>query len=297
MRRLARGEKLDEDEEEDDDDENDLGAQILRNLKARDPRGAAQESMVRPANLLLMTALLGFFGWVGYFIAFMIPIAFPNKEDEGAKAAAQAGNAKGTVTQQTLDKVRDKGGMPWSVADKLKPLIGKTYPTHDAFIKDVRKIFPDREDADAIAKATRDDFPKADIYTHWWSAETILDEDNTPWSVLLFLFVLLLGVAQAGVMAVASTKIQSLESFKWGVTGMIVALIPLTSFPLFVLMTNIIDLLDSGIELGLTDPVSKQCWTWTIALVAFIVGPIVGAIGLAALYRPHVRPGFEFKPD
>ncbi len=290
-RRRARGEDVEDDEDEDedeDDGEYDLARELMRNLKARDPRGVAQETVVRPANWLLMTALLGFFGWVLYFIVFMLPIAFPNKEEGGEQAAAQAG--KVTVDQKILDAIRDDGGLPFATVRQLDPLKGKQFGSHEEFLKAASKLM-DKDDMASVSKATRRFFGKSDKYTHWWSTETILDESNTPWSVLLFVFVLLLGVVQAGIMAIASTKIQSLESYRWGITGMITCLIPLTSFPLFVFLTAMLDLLDSGLEAGWDEI------TWVMALVAFLIGPIVGAIGLRALTRPHVRPGFEYKPD
>jgi hypothetical protein len=84
-RRKRRGRKRrardEDDEDEDDEDEGDLGAQLLKNLKTRDPRGAAQGVVVTPSNWLLRTGILGFFAWVVAFIVFMLPIAFPNIPD------------------------------------------------------------------------------------------------------------------------------------------------------------------------------------------------------------------------
>src|SRR5262245_2835599 len=93
-RAAAEGRDDVEDEDEDEDeDKHDIASELLRNLKSRDPRGATQEAIVGPANWLLRTALLGFFGWVIYFIVFMIPVAFPNiasKDDANQPQTADA---------------------------------------------------------------------------------------------------------------------------------------------------------------------------------------------------------------
>jgi hypothetical protein len=236
-RRKAAAEGRIADEEEDDPEDNSIAAELLRNLKTRDPRGAAQEVLVRPANLLLITALIGFFGWVIYFIVFMIPVAFP-------------------VIPEGTDE-------------------------YSQF-----KEAPDRNSKEKKKK----EVPK-DKYRHWWSAETILHEDNTPWSVVLFISVLLIGLVQAGVLGIASVRMQSLESYRWSMTGCIVAMIPLTLFPLFVFITSALDLLDSGLEMGMEDT------TYFMAMVCFLWAPLVGAYCLKQLLLPQVKPGFEFKPD
>jgi hypothetical protein len=222
----------DEDEEDDEEEEDDVTAQYLKNLKPRDPRGAAQETVVGPANWLLRTALIAFFGWVGYFVAFMLPVAFPN-----------------------IDKKED-------VPEFAQP-----------------------------AQKEKDKKKEKQQAVHWWSADTILDEENRPWSVVLFVFVLLLGLAQAAVLANASVKMQSLESYNWGLWGCIIAIIPLATFPWFVFITYVFDLFDWLIELGM----DETCWM--IGLIAFVWCPIVGGICLKKILEPQVKPGFEYKPD
>jgi hypothetical protein len=294
-KRLRQGIKDEDDDGEEDEEEDngeyDLAKELLRNLKARDPRGAAQEVMVTPANLLLVVALIGFFGWVGYFIAFMLPIAFPVKQEDAGGPAPPG--AVGEVTPQMLARIQEKSGLGAQNTERLRPLMGKKFPTQDAFLKEVRKTFPDREDLNAIAKATATDWPKVNDL-HWWSAETILDEDNTPWSVLLFLFVLLLGVVQVAIIAIAAMKMQHLESYKWSMWGVILAMIPLTSAPLWILLTSSLELLDSGIDLFGQD---EKWMNWAVALVAFLIGPAIGAFGLRRLLLPQTRPGFDYKPD
>jgi hypothetical protein len=225
----------DDGEDDDEDDEDDVTKQYLENLKPRDPRGAAQETVVGPANWILRTALLAFFGWVGYFVAFMLPVAFPNieKKEEG----------------------------------------DQFHPPAAAQEKDQKKP---SEKKQAI---------------HWWSADTILDEDNRPWSILLFIFVLLVGLSQAAVLANASVKMQGLESYNWALWGCIITLIPLATFPWFVFITYIFDLLDWLIEMDL----GEMCWM--IGLIAFVWCPLVGGICLKKILEPQVRPGFEYKPE
>lgn len=79
-RRRLEEEEDDDEEHDEDDDADDIVSQYLKNVKSKDPRGAAQEQVVNPSNWLLRTALLGFFGWAILFIVFMIPVAFPTRE-------------------------------------------------------------------------------------------------------------------------------------------------------------------------------------------------------------------------
>jgi predicted Zn finger-like uncharacterized protein len=240
-RKLARGEDGEDDEDEDEEDKDDLTAHLLKSLKSKDPRGPAQETVVRPANWLLRTALLGFFGWVFYFIAFMLPVAFPTYEKK-----------------------------------------------EDAYSQMAKEI-------DAKEKTNAKDKKESKEIIHWWSAESILHggdpqrPDTVAWSVVLFLFVLMLGVVQSAIIAAASMKMQSLESYKWAVWGCILAIIPLMMVPWWVLLTATFDLLDSVFEFGET--------AWMYAAVLFLWGPMVGGLCLSKVLQKHVRPGFEYKPD
>ena len=92
------------------EEDEDPTAQYLRNLKPNDPRGATQETIVSPANWLLRTSLVGFFGWVFYFVAFMLPVLFPNK-DEGGPATVER-LRQGQVQVQRQGAGSDPGRRP-----------------------------------------------------------------------------------------------------------------------------------------------------------------------------------------
>ncbi len=247
-KKRKRADEDDEDADEEDDDEDkeedkeDIASHYLESLKPRDPRGPAQETVVGPANWLLRTALIGFFGWVFYFGAFMLPIAFPNRGDQKEDAGNVAPGAAG----------KDKNAK-----------------------KEKKQAF------------------------HFWSAEGILHggttEDEEPdvqaWSIILFLFVLTLGLVQVGVIANGSVKMQSLESYNWSLWACILAIIPLITVPWFVFITYILDLFDWLIEMDIGD----GCWM--IGLVAFVWGPLVGGLCLKQFLLPQVRPGYEYKPE
>jgi len=295
-RKRAReeGDDDEEDEDEDDedeDDENDIAAQYLKNLKPRDPRGATQEAIVSPASWLLRTALIGFFGWVAYFVAFMLPVLFPNIDDKDPKAAAAAksGTGKFKFNDKVLEALQD-ADLDNLAMGKVKSLRDREFDSYDAFINQVSRLVG-KDDLDKVKKVTKKWGGKKDKYTHWWSAETILDENNTPWSILLFVFVMLLGMVQTGVIAMGSVKMQSLESYRWALTGCIVAIVPLVTFPLFVLITALFDLSDYLLEGDWADT------SWMIGMVAFLWGPVVGGLCLKQFLQPQVKPGFEFKPD
>ncbi len=241
-RKRADGED-DEDEDEDEEEEEeekDIASEYLESLKPRDPRGAAQETIVGPANWLLRTALIGFFGWVGYFVAFTLPIAFPNRpnKDEAEQAAFAPGKKE--------EKKKEK-----------------------------KQAF------------------------HFWTAEGILhggktedqNEDFEAWSIIVFVLVLIVGLAQVAAIANASVKMQSLESYKWGLWGCILAIIPLITLPWFVFITFLFDLADWLLEMD----IGETCWM--IGLVAFAWGPVVGGLCLKQFLQPQVKPGFEYKPE
>jgi hypothetical protein len=236
-KRIEAGEE-DPDDEDEEDEEDDVTSVYLKNLKATDPRGATQDTVVGPANWLLRTALLAFFGWVGYFVAFTLPIAFPNierKEDV---------DQFGRVIKEEKKSEKKQAFRPWGAEGIL----------------------------------------------HGFKTEKE-EPDFQAWSIIIFVFVLILGLVQAGVIANASVKMQSLESYNWAMWGCIIAMIPLVTFPWFVFITYILDLADWLIELGLDD----MCWMAGIA--ALVWGPIVGGICLKKFLEPQVKPGFEYKPD
>ena len=114
--------KDDEDEEEDDEDEEeeeeDATSIYLKSLKVADPRGKAQEAVVTPANWLLRAALLGFLGWVATFIYFMLPIAFPNRqESEESKSAYDKWKAEADAKEKKEKESDPKAaatGAKWS---------------------------------------------------------------------------------------------------------------------------------------------------------------------------------------
>jgi predicted Zn finger-like uncharacterized protein len=54
----------------------------------KDLRGPAQALVIKPTNMLLLFGALGFFGYVGLFIALMIPIVTPLSSDVGTSAQA-----------------------------------------------------------------------------------------------------------------------------------------------------------------------------------------------------------------
>jgi hypothetical protein len=221
-RKRARDEDEDEDEEEDEEEEEDLATELLRNLKSSDPRGPAQEIVVRPSNWLLRTGLVGFFGWVITFIVFIIPVVFPNIESKEEENPFQAPVAK--------DKDKDK--------DKKK-----------AEEKDLAKQI-----------------------------------QKQAWSVVLFVFVLLLGLTQAALIAYGAVKLQGLESYRWGMASCILTILPLYMVPLWTFLWWLFDWFVDD-------------YPWGFACVVFAWGPLVGGLCLKEVLRPEVKAGFDYHPD
>ena len=71
----------------------------------KDLRGPAQEAVMPPTNMLILTAALGFFGWLGFIIALLIPTLLPLTDEEGRsnmpKNILPIGPGLGTPRQDT----------------------------------------------------------------------------------------------------------------------------------------------------------------------------------------------------
>jgi hypothetical protein len=222
-RKRARDQDEDEDEEEEEEEEEeDLATELLRNLKSSDPRGPAQEIVVRPSNWLLRTGLVGFFGWAITFVVFMLPIAFPNIESKEEENPFQAPAQK------------------------------------------------DKKKEDEKKKAEEKDLAK--------------QIQRQAWSVVLFVFVLLLGLVQAALIAYGAVKLQGLESYKWGMTSCILTIFPLYMVPLWTFLWWLFDWFVDD-------------YPWGFACVVFAWGPLVGGLCLKEVLRPEVKAGFEYHPD
>jgi DNA-directed RNA polymerase subunit M/transcription elongation factor TFIIS len=51
----------------------------------RDLRGPAQEAVVGPTNLVILSGAIGFFGWIFLILILIFPVLFPMEPDEGTK--------------------------------------------------------------------------------------------------------------------------------------------------------------------------------------------------------------------
>jgi hypothetical protein len=105
------------------------------------------------------------------------------------------------------------------------------------------------------------------------------------WSVVLFVFVLLLGMAQGGAIAYGAVKMQSLESWNWSIASCILTIIPLHMMPVWVGLWWLF-------ENFLFDEMQ-----WAIAAGIYAWGPIVGGLCLKAFLNPVVKAGFTYRPD
>jgi hypothetical protein len=113
------------------------------------------------------------------------------------------------------------------------------------------------------------------------SLAMVLEE---PLHIVLFVAVLLLGLAHGGLIAVGAVKMQSLESYGWGMVSAILTILPLHMLPFFWLFWSICDFIMD--EMG-----------WAFALIVFLAGPGVGIPCMMVLRKPEVKAGFEYKPE
>jgi len=305
-KRKAKGEDEEQSEEEEDEpeeEEEDILEQYMATVKSKDPRGPAQSAIVSPANWLLRTAIVGFFGWVFYFAVFMIPIIFPTyeKASDTAKAAAAPAASGGDdkakqkvkkfkVTKDIIDELKKEDKYSSATLATLDESFKDKDYTYEDFLKKLKDKKIDTDDQRRLKKYVEHDL-KMDAYVHWWSAETILDEDTAAWSVPIFIVALLLGLAQGAVVATAAFRMQSLESYQFSTIACIIAMVPLITFPFFVLITAAMDLFDVALDAGWAD------MTWCFGLIVFLVGPAIGGFALKTLMDPKVKAGFEYKSD
>jgi hypothetical protein len=97
--------RVDDDEDEDSggvygmfkesEDEDKPEINYAPDMSIKDLRGPAQAAVIRPSNYLIITGILGFFGYLGLLIVILIPILFPvvpyggADKDKDEKSAAQ----------------------------------------------------------------------------------------------------------------------------------------------------------------------------------------------------------------
>jgi hypothetical protein len=305
QKKKRKREDDDEDEEEDEDEDEeeekeDILEHYLATVKSKDPRGPAQEAIVRPANWVLFLGILGFFGWIGYLVVFLIPIIFPTyeKEPDSSKEgipAAAAEKEKGKeekkfkFTADVFTDLKNDGSYSDSTLDALKKYKDKEM-TLPEVMKKVKDDKIDVDDARRFKKYVMHAL-KLDKYQHFWSAITILDEDYAAWAVPLFLGTLIIGLAVCCLVCYGAFRMQSLESHQWGVISSILVMVPLVTVWAFVLVTFLGDLVDLLLDAEIED------YTWCFGLPFFLVGPLVGGICLKTLMDPKVKAGFEYKSD
>jgi hypothetical protein len=130
--------------------------------------------------------------------------------------------------------------------------------------------------------------PKKKAETKEWSLfEQMQDKKDSsyPWLMVLFLFLMLLAMAQAGLIAQGAVKMQALESHNWARVSCILAIIPLHTIPIFWFLWSALELFDL-----FPNP-------FIFPAFLFLAGPAVGFMSLLTVNSPKVKAGFEYKPE
>lgn len=187
---LAAGEEDEHEEEEAPRGKRGKGAATKKSKKPeidhvpdmspRDPRGPAQEKVIICTNYMLLSAIIGFFGYMGLIIAIMIPAVTPLQSDAGTKESPVEmltvnGGLGGASSPN--DPNNAPGGAP-PKEEKVKPSI----------------------------------FTVFDIDMAQFSYFGI-------GYFILILTPLVLGMIYSGVIAYGSVQTQSLESRPWGIVA------------------------------------------------------------------------------
>jgi hypothetical protein len=229
-------------------------------LSVKDPRGPAQEAIVSPSNLLMITGLVGFIGWLAFLVMILIPALFP-LEDEDKIEKDRPKQALVIPQRGGVSSLTDAGGANEKVSEKER-----------------------REE-----KGPQPSFITVAGYDFGLLA-------NYDWPMfILCLLPILFGMAYCFTVAVGAAKIQNLDSREWGIVSSIMAMLPynVAGVILVTLIASeqliLANLFDSADTIFLIEVI------WAVLLC--LVGAGAGLWALLVLMREDIKEGFEYKPE
>jgi DNA-directed RNA polymerase subunit M/transcription elongation factor TFIIS len=176
----------------------------------KDLRGPAQEAVMPPTNLLILTAALGFFGWLAFIVALLIPTLLPLTDEEGRsnmpKNIMSIGSGMGTPTR-TKD-----GKDPATLAEKdIQTALTSIQQAIDSSSKAKEKVNPD----DLRVLVLFD-------YDLAWIANL------EPGIQVVVFLPLILGMVYCGGVILGAVSAQNLEARNMGIVSACMVMVPVT---------------------------------------------------------------------
>jgi hypothetical protein len=267
----GHGPKTQEDLDNDDQDEDGEGKiDFIPDTSIKDLRGPAQRIVMKPSNMLIANSVIGFFGWIILFILLILPVVFPDVNDDEGKDAPPKPALP--LTADGLSALYRTGGGVGPGGPGGGPGGPTQQPSGPALPKEENKL--------SIYKVYVFDLSLLAMY---------------PW----YLFVMLLspifvGIAYACVMAYGAVQMQNLQSRTWGMVASCMCMFPYATFGFVIVCSMVISL----VVYALAD----EAITVLFVLIAFISLEVLGCLaiglyGLMTLMRQEVIDGYEYVPD
>jgi DNA-directed RNA polymerase subunit M/transcription elongation factor TFIIS len=241
----------------------------------KDLRGPAQEAVMPPTNMLMLVAALGFFGWLAFIIALLIPTLLPLTDEEGTanmpKNILPIGSGIGTPARQQDGK--DPTGLP---EQDLQTALNAAQQAIDNAKKTQAKPNPD--DLRVLVLFDND---------LAWVA-------NLEPGVQVIIFIpLILAMVYCGGVILGAVSAQNLESRNLGILSACLGIVPITIAGLAADLSMLLGFLITMILDAET--------TYIVQIVIFVLfallGAGVGVWNIMVLNQEFVIEGFDYVPS
>ena len=229
-------------------------------MSVKDLRGPAQAAVITPSNILLITGLIGFLGWLVALVLMLIPFLFP------------------------LDNA--------DVVDKTGPM-KVIQPVNQGLGVMAMEVQPIATGSPEELKKEADEAKKQNSFLMVFGYDLAWLTFYQWYMFLLCLSPIFLGLIYSGIICAGASMIQNLDSRAWGIASSIMVMFPLNAGG-FILVSLVVQgqLLGMIFEESALVPIEIG---WIVIVCVAELG--AGIYMLTVLLQEKVRDGFEFKPD
>jgi hypothetical protein len=116
-----------------------------------------------------------------------------------------------------------------------------------------------------------------------------------PYQIVLTFLVLVLGAIYASFTAAGAVKMQNLSSLRWGKAGCLLAMTPINSGGMAMVLDVVCEALLT--IFGLKDVYPTESLVLVFVAVAWLASLLTGLLALKALNRPDVVAGFKYRGE
>src|SRR5262249_36142157 len=110
------------------------------------------------------------------------------------------------------------------------------------------------------------------------------------------LILFLCGLAYSCVLAFGAVKMQSLESYTWGMAASVMSMIPVAMLGILGVLYLLVTLIDIALVSALDWDLPMDTIAW-VFLALLLAGPALGFYALMNLINPEIKEGFFFNPE